>query len=201
MKVIVSGMECAGSTAIWQMIQQLGYDVRKEHGFTPSNNCIVFATLRDIRDVVVSLWRRECLGVRNDPDNYALGCWKYIQPRFDEMKKYQSERVPIIQYEYFIEDPGETLRMICNHLNVWISDDRRSEILDYCSLEKNKSRSQTMTNFSEWNHENLVHGNHISTGGKVGSWLDLIPELKPETVEFIEREARPFLLYFGYETN
>jgi len=200
---IVSGMECAGSTAIWQMIQQLGVDVSKEHGYTASNeNRIVFATLRDIRDVVTSLWRRECLGTKNDPDNYALGCMKYVEARFHQMRYYEMDaNAEIIRYESFMSNPEGTFDRICQRLEIEVSPTRRRRIIAYCSLEKNKERADSMKEFSEWNRDNLIHGNHISTGGKIGSWNDLAATLNPETVETIEEKSREFLLHFGYETN
>jgi len=201
-RATVSGMESAGSTAVWQMIQQLGVPVEKQHGYTPDPNQVVFATLRDIRDVITSLWRRECLGTRNDPDNYALGCMRHVLPRFEQMRAYEgNSNAVIIRYEVFVADPGAILDLIAKNLRVDMTPERRVEILDYCSLEKNKARADTRKDFSEWDKSDLIHGNHISTGGKVGSWGDLAPTLKPETVKTIERETREFLVYFGYETK
>ena len=197
--ITVSGMECAGSTAVWQMINQLGFQAKKEHGYT--RDVIVFATLRDIRDVVTSLWRRECLGLRNDPDNYALGCFRYALPRYESMCRYEKDdNAIIIRYEDFVRDPGNTLDLICKTLAVTITLERRAEILESCSLKKNKERASRLADFSEWDSKDLIHGNHISTNGKVGSWSDLAVGLKPETVEFIEDGAREFLVHFNYET-
>lgn len=198
----VSGMESAGSTAIWQMIQQLGVPVKKLHGYSSDPNRVTFATLRDMRDVITSLWRRECLGTKNDPDNYALGCLRYVQPRFEQMCAYEgNSNAVIIRYEAFVADPGVILDLVAKKLRVDLTHERRAEILDYCSLQKNKERAATMTDFTEWNKENLVHGNHISTDGKMGSWQDLAATLKPETVQLIEDGAREFLVHFGYETE
>lgn len=203
MMVTVSGMESAGSTAVWQMIHELGFHVTKEHGHTPSDaNRWVFATLRDPRDVVASLWRRECLGKRSDSDNYALACWRYIRDRFPQMRRYEREReATIIRYEDFISDPGATLDMICQTLGKEITEERRNEILAETSLQKNKQRASAMQGFGEWDRATLIHGNHISSNGKVGSWQDLVPELKSETIEHIEAQAHEFLVYFGYETE
>lgn len=203
MMVTVSGMESAGSTAVWQMIHELGLYVTKEHGYTASHGGhLVFATLRDPRDVVASLWRRECLGKRSDSDNYAFACWRYIRDRFQQMKRYENDsNATIIRYEDFINNPGATLDTICNTLGIDILEERRAKILEETSLEKNKQRSSVMRGFHEWDKTTLIHGNHISSNGKIGSWKDLVPELKPETVDKIETEAREFLVYFNYETE
>ena len=202
-RVIVSGMESSGSTAIWQMVNGLGLTVTKEHGYTTGGpNCLVLATFRDIRDVITSLWRRRCLGEMNDPDSYALGCMRYVAPRLEQMKRYQAdENASLIRYESFISDPGYTFDVICRKLDIHVPSHIRDKILEDCSLEKNKERAATMSDFSEWDKGNLIHGNHISTDGKIGSWADLAATLKPETVETIEQETRAFLVHFNYETE
>lgn len=201
-RVIVSGMESAGSTAIWQMIKELGLEVSKEHGYTPSDNCVVFATIRDVRDVITSLIRRECLGKMNDIDSYALGCMNYIAPRFYQMSRYELDvNASLIRYESFIANPGSTLDAICSRMEIEISPDRRAEILENCSLEKNKERAAAMQDFTQWDKDSLIHGNHISSNGKIGSWEELAKTLKPETVKTIEDNSRGFLIHFNYETE
>lgn len=203
MMITVSGMESADSTAIWQMINELGLHVTKEHGYTPSDgNRWVFATMRDPRDVVASLWKRQCLGPRGDDDQYAMACWNYIKDRFAQLKRYEEDsEATIIRYEEFIEDPGQTLDMICNTVGKQISAERRAEILEATSLETNKRRASAMKGFSEWDKDTLIHGNHVSSNGRVGAWQDVASQLRYGTVQKIETEARDFLVYFNYETE
>jgi len=197
MRVVVSGMESSGSTAIWQAACQLiGRDVTKYHGYFHAPKAITFVAIRDFRDIVASLIRREIFGKSDNLDVNAIGMLEFIKPKIEAILKYEDEpNAYFIRYEDWFGNEQELVNKMAFILDI---ENPSPSIADYISFKKNQERARQFDNHGQYDRVTNIHGKHI-TSGQPGSWREDFKLLSDSTAAQIERELDWALKHFNYK--
>lgn len=188
-KVIVAGLESSGSTAVWQAATQITQkNVEKHHDFKLINGSHL-VPIRNPRDILASFYRREIFGRPKDLDAYFLGSLEYLKPRFKAVANYSGREDSLfIKYEEWVNNEGKLVDKIADFLHYDLGDSQRRRIIDYISLDSNKSRAEKMSSHAVHDPQTHIHGRHITSHGALDTWQEIFSELRPKTVELIEAE-------------
>lgn len=201
--ICVGGMECTGSTFVWQLVNHLyPFKVQKIHHYDVSYN-LVIVTYRDPRDVICSYAKRQLKGIDNPTllDERLFDAIKILflqnKRHIDVYRYLESRNTILIKYEEFIAHRQyELLKLIeiCCKRN--LDHNQRVKVLEEFSLSKNKERSAERKSFNVYDPKDQIHGNHISSNGAVGVWKNI---LKDEHLSIIYKELGSFFDDFNYE--
>ena len=200
----VSGMPASGSTFVYQVLYELGKKPRKIHEFTDDLS-YKFITYRDPRDVICSQASRQFKYLKDSVGMEAA----LIQAHFhmfrarrfqDILRKYKEDkRAYFIRYEdFFIGREDELVKVILGKIGIKLNKDRISRISGKFSLEANMIRSKGYRDFEEYDKRLQVHGDHISSKGKIGVWQELFTG---RVKDMVKRDLNDFLVELGYEKD
>ena len=203
--VIVAGMPRSGSTMLYNMVMNIckhdksgkQYEFYKfhnfyEHNFAPLRkniNTKIITHIRDIRDTIASHKRRSVLDrciAYNKHISWFVG-W-HMRPYKDwrDLSQYQ------FVYENYTDRPQENkinmILEISNFLNIELTLSESKNILDY--LENNLKNNIDLPEIT------MMSPNHITNGGKVGSFKDTLSEYE---IKFIETKCHDWLLRHRYK--
>ncbi len=203
LQVVVAGMECSGSTFVYQVLMGIGVSPLKIHHYTCEPS-IPIVTYRDPRDIICSYARRQLLEITQS-EGLEAGLIASHKKLFNEFKRhevlrrYRDDGCLLICYEeYFNGCECDIIDVLSKHLHISVDQSLKQHLLKECSIQKNMERSCSFADFSEYDPRTHIHGNHISNKGISGVWKELFTE----TVrEIIKKDLSEFLIEFGYEND
>jgi len=99
----------------------------------------------------------------------------------------------LLQYEKFVTDYDYIFDRIEKYLGRTFSATQKADLSKKFSLKANKSRSDQMETFSEWDDAG-IHGNHVFTG-EVGTWRKVV---EPSAQAMVDEELKGELEKWGY---
>ena len=149
----------------------------------------VVVTIRDMRDVIVSLINFNNYGFKNaiaarafrgNPKNY-----------FEWLEEIPPEHLYIVKYEDFITDRPEIISKVSNFLDIDISDYEAVAIGKKWDIPANRKRAKERHNIDS---PHYMSERHIHSG-EVGQWRTA---LSKDEVEYIEEELWDFQVVTGY---
>jgi len=155
---------------------------------------------RDIRDVVVSVMRKDCKGFEEVFPATIISALSLFAQWTSQVQ------VMVSRYEDVIEDIETETTRIAKHLGIPLSISEAKLIASEHTLERQKERIQEArsdpsrlitnndTTFDSWS---LLHLNHI-TSGRVGEWKHI---LTSEQICLIENIAEEWLDKQGYQQS
>jgi len=206
----IAGMECTGSTLVWQFVTEIsGKKAGKAHSYKKSNNNIFFITYRDPRDVLCSFTRRQHAGhiKKYGIEAALIHAFNVMFEKFkrhEDLIKYhdeskRSDRIHLIKYEnFFCGNEDKLLELILKKMNKSLNNEKKWALIKKYSIEKNKKRSEKFSGFGQYDKKTYIHGNHISANGKVGVWEEIFTE---KVKELVKKKLGKFLIDFGYEKD
>ena len=200
--VCVAGMECTGSTFVYQIMRGMGFRVQKTHAYTPGWR-LKLVTYRDPRDVICSHARRQ-FAEQTERDGLEAGLLSSHARLFREWRRhedvlryFEEKKAVLIRYESFFDGKEAVLAdKLASLLAIRLTGARRDELCRTFSIEANQARAEGLQSFDEYNPETQVHGHHISSGGRVGVWREIFT---PRVREAVKQDLAAFLVRFGYE--
>ncbi len=203
--VIIGGMECTGSTFVYQIVKEMGFLPKKVHNYFRHRNIPIVVTLRDPRDVICSF---ACRKFKETIDAKGLenaliashNCLFVENKRQHDVRRYNKEKkCLLIRYEdYFGGREKLLLDKLADFLKVNIDKEFKTHLVTEYSIERNKQRSMAFSSFQEYDPDTFIHGNHISSNGCVGVWKELFT---PFMCEIVKRDIGDFLIEYEYEEN
>lgn len=188
-----------------------GVNITKTHDFVKKNNAKIVVTYRDFRDVAVSLirvirsekqqpYRTKELGVVesweplptfNKHEDKATrqeleSALRTVLSRIEALDNYNnlalsSKRVLLMRYELFFQDYEYIFQQLSDFFEVNIDETTKLKIIEATSVESNLKIASKLPDFSYYDPESLIHGEHIYDG-KVGGWVRLI---NPEDYDLV----------------
>jgi len=202
-EVVVAGMECTGSTFVYQVLMEIGLSPKKRHNYVPGAS-ISIVTYRDPRDVICSYARRP-LRELSETEGLEAGLIASHRKLFHEfrrhedLRRYREDGSLLIRYEeYFNGREGDIINLLAEYLSIPIDRWFKEYLLKEFSIEKNKQRARQFATFSEYDRRLHIHGNHISNNGRSGVWRNLFT---PRVRDIVKKDLGEFLVEFDYEEN
>ena len=204
--IFVAGWPASGSTFMYQVAIELGLNVHeKRHGSrTRESADFTLFAFRDPRDVLCSHARRmnRDLWESEGRQKAILASLKrFLRKRYRE-SIYESaamKNVFLARYELFCQgNEGLLIDILADNYLIPLSYERRSEIIQHTSLEKNIQRSRNLESFRERDEKTQIHGNHISNRGRGGAWRE---HFTPALVDTVKEELGDLIINLGYEQD
>jgi hypothetical protein len=195
------GIPRSGSTLIWQILQEVfegRREVIKTHpDIWESNEDTIIASIRDPRDVVLSLLkvrlsRQETETVTQDDIEIVLARTVLSFNKLSELLNQNSNVV--LRYEHFYNDYSIIYNMITSTFDIIFSSDSCKRISDKFSVENNKKRASQLKNFNEVGTYQ-IHGDHIDYVDP-GCWIKYLPDWSLGRVKEI---CKPLCKEWDYE--
>ena len=205
--IIQFGPYRSGSTFMYQYLKHLFQDkkILKYHGYKDINVPVVI-TIRDFRDSIASFWRIE-YPLQNEGRSMEIGKTfmdkddiDFYSKSFFEMDRYLHNylithtNVLVLKYELFFDNFPYINDQISKFFNIEIDQDTRMRIEANCNLQYNKNFQKQFKDFSSYDVEYGIHGDHIHTGES--TWKQVTP---PELHEYFTEKTKPLLNTWGYE--
>ncbi|MFC1838333.1 hypothetical protein ACFL1N_02035 [Thermodesulfobacteriota bacterium] len=202
--ITVAGMECTGSTFVYQIIKEIGASPIKIHHYL-EDNTIKLVTYRDPRDVICSYARRQLKDISESHglENGLLNSHRKLfcnLKRHEDLRQYrENNHAILLKYEkYFNGHEIELISYLSDRLKIKINASKKNLLTDKYSIDMNMKRSKHFMRFQEYDEETQIHGDHISSGGRKGVWKELFT---PKVCEIVKKDLGNFLIEFGYENN
>lgn len=203
-KVINGGLPGSGSTYTYQVIKEMGFKVKKVHHYV-KRPMVKIITYRDPRDMIASAANR-IFKEMQEQEGLKEVLYKSYDLLFDEVKveevyrNYKNDRCAyLFRYEdYFNGNERQIIKEIAAILKKKLSDAEIDAIMEKFSIEANKKIADRIKKNEEYDPETMIHGNHISSGGKVGTWQELFDD---EYKDFLKEKIGPLLIDMGYEQD
>jgi hypothetical protein len=140
-RIYVGGMECTGSTFVYQLIHEMGLSVFKVHTYVPGRFEKV-VTYRDPRDVICSYARRqlrsltESRGIEQGLIESHVKLFRQYKRHVDLKRYAQDPWTLLLRYEdYFIGRERALLDALVAYLRVSVPENVRRRLLEEYSLE------------------------------------------------------------------
>jgi len=191
---VVTGMERAGSTFVWQVAKEFG-NTTKVHGFyTPANNMIALATYRDPRDAICSYAGAFDITLEEAFITLFVQRKRHLQLL---QARYFSGQHHLIRYEdYFGGNEAQLVKRIAELVRADLSEEQANNIAVKHSIKENKKIADTFTSFKEHDKKTQIHGRHITNNGKIGTWKARFPDALTARVNSY---LMAMLIAFNYE--
>lgn len=206
-KVTVTGWISSGSTFIYQVLNEIGVNVKKEHTisrFNKHRGRIIY-TIRDPRDVIVSTAKRhfykivEAEGINTAIETAIDYFNNSLRTHMSSTDIFSNKNCLLVRYENFFPNNEVVLtRLLADMFNQSLTDAEIVRIAQKYSIEENLLRSQGIKNFEHMDSESLLHGNHISNMGKSGVYRQYF---NAANVEKFNRVLGHLLHDFGYASE
>lgn len=204
--IAVVGWPASGSTFMFQVATELGLDLhKKKHGLrSPESHDFALFAFRDPRDVLCSHARRKHRDIWDDAGPHQaimLSLDRFIRKRYREAI-YQSaemKNVFLARYEIFCRgNEGLLVDILADNFMIPLSKERRNEIIQQTSMERNIERSEKFKSFGEHDEKTQIHGFHVSNRGKSGAWRQ---HFTAETEAAVKDHLGQLLIDLGYEED
>jgi hypothetical protein len=114
------------------------------------------------------------------------------------MKVYDKPNYLVLRYECFWNDNFDYIfDEMQAFFQITILPEMREKIRSECNVDVMRKVSTQFVDFSRWDTETKIHGDHISTvNGAPGAWKTTIPERFHAQ---INARLAPYLRKFGYD--
>lgn len=164
-EIIVNSIPRSGSTVCDQIVQELGFEVRREHNALLVQTCYeqkipMIVTMRDPVDIVLSA-RRLVEHSHGKTYGFTLHVMREWHKRRNE-RYAENDHYLMVRYEKYMHDPKQRIRDIARFLGVDCSERKVEEIHSNTSIERNKKIASKYENFDQHCKGSLIHGGHIS---------------------------------------
>lgn len=203
--IIVGGMECTGSTFVYQIVKEMGFSPKKVHNYYKHRSIPIVVTYRDPRDVICSFTCREFkeMIASKGIEDALVTSHNHLfveNKRHNDVRRYDKEKnCLLIRYEnYFVGREKLLLDKSTDFLKVNVDDDLKTHLISEYSIKENKKRSTTLSSFREYDPNTFIHGDHISNDGRIGVWRDLFT---PLVCEIVKKDIGDFLIECEYEKD
>ncbi len=178
------------------------YKAFKSHSLTDEiqkeiveNNAMAFYAYRDVRDVIVSLQKKQWL--TRDIEEIKKATAAYIQ-NYESWMKIKDFLI-IRKYEDFYNDLTAEIKFFLEKVNVQLSEEQIQQIeskLNRESIKENLGKGEMVNlNGNVYDKKTLMHFNHINSG-ETGQFYN---DLTKEEILAIESVASAWLVAHGYE--
>ena len=186
----------SGSTMLYHVLQHLGTNVQKTHECLQTEAKVV-VTYRHPCDVFCSFYRisRDLDG---DEDlKRAMQRWwnpllhltttrgiRYVGKGYARLQKYLDSNMKMcfLRYERFKDDYEYLFDSLEPFLDISIPRERRDQVREATSFEKNKSAAAAYSSFKQYDTATLLHGKHLGSGA-VDQWRSVCPSWMQSLVE------------------
>jgi len=149
----------------------------------------VVVTIRDMRDVVVSL-----MNFNNYAFEKAVAARAFrANPRnfYEWIEELSYKDLYVVRYEDFIEDRTSTVLKVAEHLEIDINEDDAIEIDKKWNIPANKKRAKARNKIDS---PHYMSERHINSG-KTKQWLTALTQ---EQIDYIDEELWEFQWDAGY---
>lgn len=214
MLVIQYGFPGSGSTFVWQVLNSIFGNVKKTHNCPEySESYKVIATIRDFRDVLCTYFKRASLPITKPSIEFLVTQHAKWAGSFKDLYQVTEvwegkENILWLRYEDFFNDFDYLFSRIEPFFDVRLDDEQRGRIYQNYSLDANRERAQKADSLCKqkgaqgWLDKTWIpytvdgiNGLHITAGGSVGKWRQMIPEALHGYVNEILEEP---LKRYGY---
>ena len=186
----------SGSTMLYHVLQHLGTNVQKTHECLQTEAKVV-VTYRHPCDVFCSFYRisRDLDG---DEDlKLAMQRWwnpllhltttrgiRYVGKGYARLQKYLDSNMKMcfLRYERFKDDYEYLFDSLEPFLDISIPRERRDQVREATSFEKNKSAAAAYSSFKEFDADTLLHGKHLGSGA-IDQWRSVCPSWMQSLLE------------------
>lgn len=200
-RTVVTGWESSGSTFVYQVLDRMGLEVHKTHGKCTDPTRRILFTIRDPRDVICSRSRRYYAEAWEDDrgeeallsalDDFVAS--RYLEALEDAVARPNAF---VLRYEtFFLGHEGVLVRLLADLFGVPLSAPEHAAILRAFSRAANEERAQRFTDFEQYDPDDKIHGRHITSGGRVGTWKSLFT---PAVHAEVSRRLGSAAARFGY---
>lgn len=200
--VIQFGPPRTGSTLVWNAIRAIrsDLDVPKRHTLSflhRSTFCRarIVGTVRDPLDIITSMLSISDL----EPSPQAVSSMIEEVARQGISDAIWLKGRPnslILRYEDFYENFGALFDALEGFLETTASASERTKFEDRFNIDSVRRRAEALGRFDEFDHEDLIHGRHISPqAGRPGSHAGI---LDPAAIEGIRDRFADYITAFRY---
>lgn len=200
----IAGMECTGSTLVYQIARAIGARPKKIHSYvyTPLP---ILVTYRDPRDIICSYARRQFREIYETEGSQTALMKSHHRlfierRRQDDLYKYRDRsHALLLRYEsYFNGREAALADAVAAYLGIDLDSQTRDRILSEYSLECNRARASQFSAFRLYDRVTHIHGYHISNDGQPGAWRVLFT---PTITRMVKRDIGQLIIDFGYERD
>lgn len=205
-EIIAAGIPSSGSTMMYQVLATLFPSIRitKTHDFIKEANAKIVVTYRDFRDVAVSL-ARVVRSQKKQPYQDKItrkeleSSIKTILQRIDVLDNYNtvalaSKKVILMRYELFLKNYKYIFQQLSDFFEIKIDKATQLKVIETTSIENNLKISSKFPDFSYYDLESRIHGDHIYDG-RVGGWVRFV---NPEDYDLIYSLLGDALARYNY---
>ena len=186
----------SGSTMLYHVLQHLGTNVHKTHECLQTEAKVVI-TYRHPCDVFCSFFRISQDLDGDDDLKRAMHRWwnpllhltttrgiRYVRKGYARLQKYLGSdmKMCFLRYERFKDDYEYLFDSLEPFLHISIPRERRDQVREATSFEKNKSAAAAYSSFKEFDTATLLHGKHLGSGA-VDQWRSVCPSWMQSLVE------------------
>jgi len=199
---IVFGVPGSGTTYIWQIIRELfpATEVKHVHNFYPEkDNRKIVVCIRDFRECLATMIRHNREKSKADilfSEQEVTYHLDYILTTVKELDTFcnrENINALVLRYDRFDED-NYLMNNISSYFQIDISQPERERILEQYSKAANILLSEKYKDFTEYDPQFHIHGNHIYTGNK--GWREM---LLPGLQKLVNTTLQLHLIQYGYE--
>ena len=176
--LIALGLPRSGTTMCKQVFRQIFKNVLFTHTIGEEFNDIDLFIVRDVRDAVVSLKQTEKFHferIEKEEDLDVILNYNFVLDAANNIFPRVKEDSIVLRYEMFTQNKESIYNFIEDNFNVILSDDLKKKITLETSVEANKEIQKQFGDFSKYDFDSGIHGNHLN-GGEIGKWRKLIPQ-------------------------
>lgn len=184
-----------------------GYKIFKSHILTETikaellkGNALGVYSYRDIRDVVVSLMKKNNVSFNINKTKEITERYLAHYYQWMEVKEY----LYIAQYENFYNNLEVEIDTVAHFLNLEVPYKLKKELAEFLNIDNQKEliasssdENLTKVDNNQFNKKYLLHTNHIYSGG-VNQWKT---QLSAHQLVQVEIVAYNWLLLHGYEVS
>jgi hypothetical protein len=206
--VVMASLERTGSTAVWQMADDLRpCAVFKLHQFPLAANPVL-VTVRDPRDVLLST---VVLSLRRETSDVASRLKSLTRLQLDPaVKRIRKSGALLRQAMDTVYGPLANATVVFYETEVCVlargagkvgealgqplSAEAAAALAGKFSRDRNKARADDFGDFSQYSERTYIHGHHVFDG-QPGAWAH---HFGPQVHGYITRSFADDLMYWGY---
>ncbi len=164
--IVIGGVPRSASTFVYQVVKDLFPDcnVEKVHG--NDNQRPLLVTYRNLRDVVVSMWKAWSRSGMMGQELTKEGVDRIldeISPTLNVVNAHDSD-VLWLQYEHFVPDHDVLYDALETFFHIEILQETREGLSSQYGLAANRMRAAKLSDFRCVDTETQIHGYHIYKG-------------------------------------
>lgn len=191
-----------GSTLVWNALKALfpGVEIPKRHDLnvvlrSPLHPCRIVATVRDPRDVVVSMFALSGEKMTNEGIIHKLH--ELDQHGLLEMRRIRNRpRTLILRYEDIHADYSRLFSLLEDFFDLRVNKEIIAGFESRFHIDNVMRKSKRLGGFEAFDPEDKIHGRHVSERrGEPGAYRLVLDEA---SCKRIESHCSAFMEAFGY---